>query len=326
MPTLRMCSKCGARHAKPTGRLCPWEPVESASTGDKAALSKILQAVTEIKASGASLQTTVEKLTERVAAIEADSSEEDDEGDDDDDDRYELAKERLPNTDNVIPRARALEAAERLCNLQSAAVDDIAPRGKRSVRGLTAKDAGSAIMDWPQFHVYRGANKASPTFDDLTMPEFVVGFLATVDLASQPQRVKDLQLKHLSKLMIDAQTWEWTTVRHLHGIARQEIELARLSWGDAAGMQELRLTYLIQAPVQAPARRLQTTAPAKPRLPACKPYQNGQCTLASPHSSDSGTVRHVCAYCVAAVGYGCYHAESECQRKTAKNGTPELRK
>jgi hypothetical protein len=318
-----MCSKCGARHAKPTGRLCPWVPVDEA-TGDRAALNQILKAVTEIKASGASLQESVEKLTERVDAMEADDSSDEE----DDDDRYELANEAPQPL--VTARSKALAAAERLRALQRFAVDDTdtVQRGKKSGRGLTAKDAGSAIMDWPQFHVYRGANRASPTYDDLSLPEFAVGFMATVEMDTQPQQVKDLQLKHFSKLMIDAQTWDWATVRHLHGIARQEMETTRLRWGDTAGMQELRLTYLIQAPVQPPARRAQTTATAtaRPRLPVCKPFQTGQCTLASPHSSDSGTVRHVCAYCVAAVGYGCYHAETDCQRKIAKNVTPELRK
>ena len=330
MPSIRKCTKCQARHGKPTGRNCQWVPVDGPPNVEATTLDQILGAVQKIHASGVTLQNSVDTLTTRVATIESclDSS-------DDDDDEFEEAKEQLTDErEDSDPKntryslAPKLDAVQKRINdlrLPRQEQETVSNKGKKSGRSLTSKDAGQAIMDWPQFHVYRTAGRPDPTFDDLSVTEFAAGFTATIREQGLSPSDRDIQLLHFQKLMVDAQTWDWTTVRHFHGILRQEIEANRLNWRDAAAIQELRLTYLIQAGMSKRSTPAATAKKTTPRLPVCVPFQTGACpSQASPHDSDKGNVRHVCAFCLSAVGYGCYHPENQCQRKT-KNAAPESR-
>jgi hypothetical protein len=208
-------------------------------------------------------------------------------------------------------------------------------KGKKSGRAKTAKDVAKKSVDWPQFHVYRGAARDTPAYDELTLQEFTAGYLAVVHASKAVQSAKDVQLLHLQRLMTDAQSHTWDNVRNFHGILLQQIEQRRLTWNDTLAIQELRAVYLIQTPADKKPAAAKGQQNAK-TMRYCHAFQTGSCPTAySPHDSDKGAgqVHHICGYCYRNNTFINYHAESQCRRKkpnagqstsfTPKNGQAE---
>ena len=69
--------------------------------------------------------------------------------------------------------------------------------------------------------VYTSEGKPA-SYQELTIPIFVQGFLITMELEEGP--VKKLLSKHLQNLMSDAQWYGWDKVRTFHGVWLKQIE------------------------------------------------------------------------------------------------------
>lgn len=59
----------------------------------------------------------------------------------------------------------------------------------RSGRNKTSRDIVVKRLDWPQYHVYRGADRKPATFDTLSVPEFVFGYITSMSKCSNQKTV-----------------------------------------------------------------------------------------------------------------------------------------
>ena len=201
------------------------------------------------------------------------------------------------------------------------------PRGKTlsakpdvSGEGKTAKDRCRVPIDWPQFYVFRGAGREPATYNDLTIPEFVLGFMAVVGRSNQGQRVRDIMNRHLQELMLDATRFPWPSVRHYHAILLHHMEMGEITWDDSTAIQELRANYASQAlcsTTQGPLPMATPSTPSNAPMRFCGPFQSGNCRQPGDHDSPRGFVVHACSYCLRK-GKGRFpHGEQECRRKKA---------
>ena len=99
----------------------------------------------------------------------------------------------------------------------------------------TASDFIKIEVEWPHYHVYKRADRKPAAYDQLTVEEFVHGYLATVLEGKHSSSVQQLMLQHLRYPMRDAAEFSFDTARNCHGIVLQHLEQGRLTWADRRG-------------------------------------------------------------------------------------------
>lgn len=191
-----------------------------------------------------------------------------------------------------------------------------AGKSKKSGRVQTASDFVVQRVEWPHFHIFRGHSRQPATYDELSVQEFVCGYLAALEHEPEAQ-TKELQLKHLRHLMQDCAEYGWQGPRNFHGIFLQEIEKGRCSWSDirSARVQDMRRQYS-QAGAQAEAPPAHNTSSQPAGQNVCYAYQAGTCKQETDHKSPRGLpLAHVCGYCLKKSGKRFPHPERDCRRK-----------
>ena len=340
---MKKCKKCKTVHGPPTGKRCQRLPVEAASGGPDVPPDLPPAVSPEVPpegsrspspgaaATGEFQAVTHEALTNILEAIRLFDA------------RLEHVEVSKPG-DSVPPTPRDLEAQAdaRLEQLNVCpdweSEDEWEPAGAGAPRvsrgkplsgrldvsgeGKTAKDRCRVQVDWPQFYVFRGAGREPATYSDLSIQEFVLGYMALVGRSTAGPRIRDIMYRHLQELMLDATRYPWPSVRHYNAILFHHMEMGEITWEDRAGIQELRANYASQALCSIPQGPSQgqhpgAAASSTPRF--CGQFQVGTCRQSSDHDSPRGPVIHACAYCLRK-GKGRYpHGEQECRRKKADN-------
>jgi hypothetical protein len=203
--------------------------------------------------------------------------------------------------------------------------------GKRSGRTKTAQDIIVKEIEWPHYYIQRTCAKPVQ-YDDLTLPEMVAGTLRAVLASEFDPKIAKLRLNHLVEIMCDVEDFTWPTLRNFHGVVLQDIEMGRYTWHDTEIIQNKKLKHVARAEAVSrrpnnssgstnsrqaqPTHNKYQSAQSVQSTLLCKPYNEGNCTSHSPHSSPDGQVTHGCAYCKKTVGSICTHAEKYCRRLT----------
>ena len=199
--------------------------------------------------------------------------------------------------------------------------DDTHPvtkKGKiQSGRTRTAADVARVAVEWPHFHTFRGPGRTAPKYDEMSITEFVHGYVTTILDNGVTSADCRSQLQHLQQLMLDSEDYGWPSVRNAHGVVLQHMEAGKITWADKGSIDDIRRTYCqrYQA-AQKPAR-----AKASEYMPRfCLRFQSNKCQHDCDHRLGEDFVRHMCAFCFKRAGEVQAHAEADCRRKKrAKN-------
>ena len=336
MPRSRVykCTNCGQSHPKPTGKHCPWQQEDRNDTtpdtnADMSVVTRALQVLSEkMDDFGARLATVEDRPDDGTNDGEASSEEENTATGGE----LSPAHTSTQRTDPHIPSVQELrrdyaigrEVNRRLAEMGLQDDDDELPpnfsqrkRGKRSGAARTVKDSVVNDIDWPHFHIYTQPGDEAMTFERLSIPEFVYGYLHMVD---QPEAKLDRQVMWdlLKEMMEDATEYPWPNIRNFFWVVGSHVENDRMKWADRDSIQKLRVKHAQKheiVPVKPAANAGQAI-----KLRPCTPYQQGQCTEKGDHTG----LRHICAFCYRTKSTPYPHPEKNCRRKAtdelAKNG------
>lgn len=300
MPKVARCNTCTEEHEAPRGAQC------------FRIMTKLMQ--------------SVQSLQEEMASIKANM----DTSKDAQDGEASGGSVTGPEPDlNSLRRDTELQSAVQQ-RLQSLGLDednsseDEDARDKRksslkSGRKRTAVDQVRVPVEWPHFNTFRGPGRDAPHYDDLTVSEFVQGYM-TIMLDNNVKIPKAMrsQMQHLQNLMLDSTDYGWESARNAHGIVLQHMEAGKLTWSDADAVAEVRRTYC-QRFRNASQRASKTFTRG---LAFCAKFQDGRCTHEKEHDSPRGPVKHICAFCYRHYNASYPHPESECRNKArSKNGS-----
>ena len=187
--------------------------------------------------------------------------------------------------------------------------------GKKSGRSRTTKDFVVKDVSWPHFGIYQGRERTPATYESLSIQEFVQGYLIQVRKEKSPKH-KDIQMKHLENLMLDASAYPWTNVRNFHAVLLGEMEQDALTWDNLDTIASLRRTYSHVS--EAPVTTSSSSGTANPNAKHCVAFQTAACT----QKTDHGDLQHICAWCLFNRQKACRHSESKCFMKM-RNETEE---
>ena len=171
--------------------------------------------------------------------------------------------------------------------------------------------------DWPDLYVYR-IGGADPTYDTLSMAEFVAGYLSIMEEVAPINAQNAPFLRHLTylrQLMEDSFLADWDIVRTAHKQVLNSIEHRRLAWADMPMVMETKRTALARIQQAAAARRQASASGVGGSLPdPCQDYQSLSCNLSAEHDHDGIKVSHICAFCWRVNGNRHTHPETNCRK------------
>ena len=209
---------------------------------------------------------------------------------------------------------------------------------------LPSKSCNAQVeADWPDLYVYR-LGGAEPTYDSLSMPEFIAGYLSIMEEVTTVCSMNVNLLRHLTylrQLMEDCFLTEWHLVRTAHKHVLNGIEHRRFTWNDMSVVIDTKRTALnrlqgsshapvqvasssyqgldqsLQSPDPQPGTSSVVPAPRGPPV-ACQLYQNLTCMYTCDHESEGVLLLHCCSFCLSLNGFKHLHPLANCRK--AKDG------
>ena len=164
---------------------------------------------------------------------------------------------------------------------------------------------------WPHYFIYRGHERSPAAFEQLTVAEFVAGYIQVHDAANPGNRA--FMLAHLKDLMEDSTLLGWASVRAFHGTLLQMFEQGRLTWSDTSQIQLLRQKHALS--VFKPGTQDTQNGDGHASGPLfCLPFQEDKCSYTSDHATNRGFDKHVCAFCQKTVKRKYPHSETQYKR------------
>ena len=86
------------------------------------------------------------------------------------------------------------------------------------------------MVDWPQNFILKGNRKTRPTYNDLTITQWVSRFVWCIQEKSDA--AKEHMLDYLGNLIEDAFDFSWDAAKASNAIALTNMEADRLKWTD----------------------------------------------------------------------------------------------
>ena len=329
MPKVFHCSKCQKEHERPVGKKCQVklagesfssasEVAASSSTSDSPAvsdqiLSKLQQIGEQMELMDRRVRRTeaaLEQGTSHVSLLPSTS-------------RSQHGTATVSNHSITVPDSNVMEAnvdqsvvpsieflrsnesvqcevEKRLPELRT--LNESATKGRvKSQRGGPGDIFVKKSVDWPQNFILTGNQKTRPTYDDLSITQWVSGFVRCIQ-KEKSEQCRSAMLDYLANLMEDASDFSWGSAKACHAILLTNMEADRVSWVETDKVDRFR-----RAHAQRHATGVQTSATRsvskKPNTTynkgsmICKYFQEGTCRFPTHHKTAGQFYRHVCENC-----------------------------
>ena len=178
----------------------------------------------------------------------------------------------------------------------------------------------------PHHFIFRGQKRDNTGLAELTVSEYLAGFLEMMELRAPESAEKAYMYHHFSRVLNNARTYEWPSVRHWSEEVCTRISEGKLTWRSTYEIDRMELQMAhdrrtVHASEGRSASATGNTYDIDPNVlkarpgPPCRAYQTGECTHQGDHVTNRQRSLHVCAYCVY---YKCSlfpHPEKECRAK-----------
>ena len=228
--------------------------------------------------------------------------------------------------DDVLPdlaHIRASKSIQKQIDRSIAKLSKTQCEGNENSQKLKSKRGGPVDViiqkkvSWPHEHILGGQNRQRLTYDQITMPQFVQGFVKNI-LDEQNEQNREHMLQYLGDIMEDASDFSWQSAKASHAVLLCEMERGKVTWQDTARIDRVRRAYAQKHQGSGRQNWGQKIGDKKPWF--CKQYQSGSCTFEKDHETGGKLHRHICATCLAQ-GRQLSHPERDCHfaKKGSKN-------
>ena len=176
----------------------------------------------------------------------------------------------------------------------------------KSKRGGPVEVSVQKKVAWPHEHILGGQTRQRVTYDQLTMSQFVQGFVKNI-LEEKNLENREFMLRYLGDIMEDASDFSWLSAKASHAVLLCEMERGQVVWSDTNRIDRIRRAH---------AQKHQSRQNWGSRQPEkrpwfCKNYQTGSCVFSKDHEVNGKLHRHICAHCLSQ-GKHLNHPEREC--------------
>ena len=178
---------------------------------------------------------------------------------------------------------------------------------------------------FPHQLVDRGTKKQKTALGELTLPEYLWGFIQLIKAKEPNHPDVPFMYAHMERITEDAKTYDWSSVRAWSEEILVRIYGGKLVWSNSYEIDRLQTQFSHQYKPDTPAsdsvhksetgyKMSESLKRAKPG-PPCKPYQASSCTQTADHINNGYRQLHVCTYCLSNKCELHPHSLSECKTK-----------
>ena len=166
-------------------------------------------------------------------------------------------------------------------------------QGNKSKTGFSKHSIRKKLAKWPSDYIYRWSTDEPPTFDSLSVPEFMAGYLSIIEeslpvIAENAPAIANIH--YVRYLMDDCPSLGWEAARTAHKHVLLAIEYKRLVWADTEGVYKAKADALHRY------RHSQQRTVNMTNMP-CPAFQNDTCPHKDDHATDTHTLLHYCSHC-----------------------------
>ena len=217
-------------------------------------------------------------------------------------------------SDGIVPSVEALRRAPSIATSVTQLLESYEEQARASLQGRQARKSGrynttdivhtTPEYRWPNEGYHAPAGRKKVAYDDLTLPQWVVGKLSNIFYMKDPTTAKHALLQVILA-MKDATSLPWPAVRGAWATSMHDLEEGHLGWQDATQWSINRLS-------SSQISMASSQVPQVSQLPRklCKFFNEGTCS----HETNHGNYKHVCSYCDRQGKVGS-HPESKCFAK-----------
>ena len=162
-------------------------------------------------------------------------------------------------------------------------------------------------MDWPNHFILVGRTKVRPSYDSLTMPQWVAGCFRSVQFQKNPE-YREHMLEYFGNLMEDAADFSFTNAKACHAAILANMEQDRLEWDQTDQLDRNRCHYaqrheVVEPLDEKPVKNYDSENRRSERSVPCKYFHTSVCKIYT----------HTCAKCEGP------HPTKRCTDKKSKN-------
>ena len=170
-------------------------------------------------------------------------------------------------------------------------------------------------IQWPQNHILSGSNKGRPSYDSLSLCQWVAGF-ASIIRDESDSTTKDQMLEYLGDIMEDCHDFGWPASKAAHAVLLCKMEESKIDWSQTDKIDKIRRVHAQK--VVHPSNQVRLSI-SKRQMP-CKYYQKSSCSHKGDHETNGQMYLHLCSYCHT-LGKANSHPAKDCRKamSAAKN-------
>ena len=146
-------------------------------------------------------------------------------------------------------------------------------------------------VQWPQDLAFVGSMRKRPTYDQLTICQWLLGFMR-IRQEEQDPVIKENMSDYVTELLQDACDYGWESAKGAHSVLLHRMQDGVLTWHNVKEIQKIRKRY---AHTVANATSVDKNKVLK--IVPCLKYNKGQCSRSNDHEWQNMLLKHMCTHC-----------------------------
>ena len=157
---------------------------------------------------------------------------------------------------------------------------------------LTRKQKQEKIkVQWPQDLAFVGSMRKRPTYDQLTICQWLLGFMR-IRQEEQDPVIKENMSDYVTELLQDACDYGWESAKGAHSVLLHRMQDGVLTWHNVKEIKKIRKRY-----AHTVANATSSDKNKMLKIVPCLKYNKGQCSRSSDHEWQNMLLKHMCTHC-----------------------------
>ena len=305
------CSKCGGHHVRPINRNCKIEKDKDNSIDTNSQIlmelknlsGRMSQMEDKMQALGSTSTSPVRSQASSMSPQRSPAG------------SQKSTRVDSPEQDLVLPSLTTLRQSRAIQQQVDTRIRELQglDKGKfKSQRGGSETIWVKKEVPWPQNHVLGGSSKNRMNYDNLTMSQWVSGFV-TIIRDESDLSVKNKMLEYLADIMEDSHDFGWASAKGSHAVLLCKMEEGRITWDETNKIDRVRRAYAHRSTSQPQGAHNKKVA-SKDNSTPCRYYQKNSCSHKGDHETGGRLYLHVCSQCYSQ-GKKLAHSYKDCKTK-----------
>ena len=171
-----------------------------------------------------------------------------------------------------------------------------------------AQMQNKAKIKWPQDLAFVGTQRRRPTYEQLNVTQWMLGYLRIWQEESNPD-IQNNMIHYLTELMQDACDYSWEGAKGAHSVLLHRMGDGIVDWSNLKEINKIRKRY---AQTNSNSTGQDKNKPPKP-VP-CIQFNRGTCTRTADHEFKGMLLKHICHFCYQNYQKFEGHSKKECWR------------